>query len=78
MATGRNSAWRRYERLQLSPVGVVPFEKLAHSNEVQLIRAVEDHRLDSQSLPQVFSGFGLSCPCWTCRSSSKLQVESSC
>lgn len=54
------------------------FKELAHCYEIKLIRAVENHCLDCQGLSQVFSGFCLSCPCWTSRSPSKLQVQSSC
>lgn len=54
------------------------FEKFAHCNKVQLIRTVENYRLDRQSLSKVFSCFCLSCACWTCGCPSKLQVQSSC
>lgn len=54
------------------------FEKLAHCYEIQLIRAIENNCLNSQSLSQIFCCFCLSCSCWARRSSSKFQVQSSC
>lgn len=47
-------------------------EKLSHSKNIELIRAVEDDGLDGQRFAQVFSGFRLTCACWTRWSTSKL------
>lgn len=51
------------------------FEKLAHCHKIQLVGAVENHRLDGESLSQIFGGFCFSCARRTGGSSSKLEVK---
>ena len=50
-------------------------KKLAHSQVIQSVRAVEDNTLHCQSLGQILHSFSLSCACRALRGSAQVQVE---